>query len=117
MTNMNALRDDERGHLLAASLGGTNEEFNIVPQTSLINRNVGSQGYTFWYPLEQQIREFLDRNPGAYVLWDTLVFYGDLTVNRRPIAFAQQVALYNDANLTTDSGTIFYYNNPEGDCP
>ncbi|XP_059488170.1 uncharacterized protein LOC132203994 [Neocloeon triangulifer] len=110
MTNMNAEVGDERGHLLAASLGGPTVDFNFAPQSRLVNRNAGD-GLSCWFALEQEIRSFLDGNPNSYVDWNLTISYGNLRVTRRPTAFSIRTRFYNNGVMVRESGDMVFDNN------
>lgn len=111
---MNSLPGDERGHLVAASLGGPTHDFNFVPQTSNVNRRY--LGESYWYTIEGDIRRFL-RSPNAgRVDWTVVLGYA-LTRSRRPTGFGLRFYEYDNANnLVHDSGDCFFTNDPEGGC-
>lgn len=64
---LNALPDDDRGHLLADSLGGVSADYNLVPQTRDVNRRLGGELYTEWTNTERRMREFFaaPNGPGS----------------------------------------------------
>jgi len=112
MRDMDALSDDERGHILAASFGGPNDELNFVPQSSGLNRRASSTSH--WYTFETEIREFLRSRPSAYVDYTVHIIYGDLNTNRRPVGFFVRIRMYSEGVLSTDSGYCYFSNNPNG---
>lgn len=111
MRNMNALPRDERGHLVAASLGGPNLQFNFVPQAASTNRAEYSDN--FWFRVEGEIRDFVRQ--GGYVDTTLVLAYDDITQTRRPIGFGMN-ALFYDQNgaLVRDTGDCFFTNDPTG---
>ena len=115
MLLMNRNPNDERGHLLASSLGGPMHEYNFAPQTPIVNRNFGGESY--WYHIEGNIRDTLSRNDVDHIDWTLVVIYDDLMYNRRPIGFGLRYLVYNDQNVTLrDTGDMYFSNDPEGGC-
>lgn len=113
MRNMDSLSVDERGHLIAASLGGTNDPFNIVPQYRGTNRRYGS--FSHWYTIEGEIRDFIRYNPEYTASLHVIVLYGDLSISRRPTGFLVQAILYDEnESIYRDSGSCYFTNNPDG---
>lgn len=60
---LNALPDDDRGHLVPDWLGGVPADYNLVPQNRLVNRPGGGDLQTLWSVMEQRMREFFQ--PGG----------------------------------------------------
>lgn len=92
MRDLNKQPNDEKGHLLALSLGGANELFNYVPQDQTVNSGKGTteHNYSFWKSTEENIRKLLLDGDRVQFSWKAVVFYPeDLTVpaNRRPCGF------------------------------
>ncbi|XP_049314290.1 uncharacterized protein LOC125778850 isoform X2 [Bactrocera dorsalis] len=81
--------NDERGHLLANSLGGPSLPWNFVPQSPSVNRGVEIRGVTTycWFDLEADIRRILRQNPDHIIVWTIVVRYGGLPASRRPTLF------------------------------
>jgi len=114
MENMNEIEGDERGHLLAASLGGPTADFNFVPQLNTVNRHLDGQR-SYWFQLEQEIRGFLDdaANVDPYVLWDVVVVYENLIHgNRRPTGFGVEAFFHQNNSYHHETGTNFISNEP-----
>jgi len=116
---MDAYPSDERGHLLAASLGGPNHQENFVPQTSIVNRADG--GPSEWFRIEGEIRSLLDGAPGnhvTYIDWTLVVIYGNTARNRRPIGFGLRFIARDVAGgVIRDSGDMYFSNDiGGGDC-
>lgn len=121
MIDMNAVRDqpdlpnDERGHLVAASLGGPNDVWNFVPQTPGANRRYGF--YSHWYTFEGEIRDYI-RRTGGYVDLNILIAYGNVVSNRRPARFGVNIVFYEpNGNVHHDTGDCVFTNNPQGPGP
>lgn len=112
MDNMHRLQNDERGHLIAASFGGTNRAFNIVPQDRGVNRRVGSNSH--WLTFENAIRAFINRDERNNVDFHVYVLYGDLPESRRPTAFLTRAFFYIGESLHIDTGFCYFSNNPGG---
>jgi hypothetical protein len=113
MRNLDELSGDERGHLVAASLGGTNDAFNIVPQHNSVNRRANSGSH--WFTTENNIREFVSRDVRRVVDLHIVILYGDLSVSRRPTAFVVQAIFYNsDSSINRSTGSCYFTNNPNG---
>lgn len=117
MELMNRNPNDERGHLLADSLGGPMHDYNFAPQTPIVNRNYGGESY--WYHIEQNIRDRLRDNNVNYVDWTLIVIYDDLQVTRRPIdGFGLRFVVVDiQNNQINDTGNMFFSNDPAGGCP
>jgi len=114
MRNMDMIAgQDERGHLIAASLGGTNDPFNIVPQYRGTNRRAGSNSH--WFTVENEIRTFVNQDRRNSVGLHVIVLYNDLMVSRRPRSFVTQTIFYNSYGyIFRDSGSCYFTNNPNG---
>jgi len=111
--NLDARNGDERGHLIAATLGGNNEPYNIVPQYRGTNRRYGSTSH--WYTVENEIRNFINRDNNNYVSIQIVVLYGNIITSRRPTGFYLQAIFYNgDGTINRDTGNCYFTNNPEG---
>lgn len=115
MVKMDREPNDETGNLLAASLGGPMQDFNFAPQTPIVNRNDGGESY--WYLIEQNIRERLSDDNVDYIDWTLLVIYDELQVTRRPIGFGLRYIEYDhQKNRINDSGDMIFSNDDEGGC-
>lgn len=71
---------DERGHLVASQFSGPAEWYNLSPQNSRVNRNLGYQSITTdWYGAECEVRKFLGEAGGnRYVSWTVdMTYVGD----------------------------------------
>ncbi|OXA53602.1 hypothetical protein Fcan01_11032 [Folsomia candida] len=109
---------DERGHLVAASLGGPTTWYNFAPQTQTVNRNVGYGGQraggSWWFRIEEELRTFLRRPDVGYIDWVLVLTYGDLNLSRRPTGFGLILYMYdNNGNFVTNSGDMFFDNDPD----
>jgi len=115
MDNMNFLtRQDEQGHLLAASLGGPTTDYNFVPQLRTVNRHFEGER-SYWFELEREMRDFLDdqNNIGPYIYWDVVVVYEDLIHgNRRPTGFGIEAVFFANNSRHHETGTNFISNEP-----
>lgn len=107
MKDMNAYERDDRGRLIAASLGGPNLPFNFVPQTSALNR--GSDSNNFWAKLEVNIREFARQ--GGRVDSTVILAYDDITQTRRPVGFGINVRFYDPSGAFVLEGDNCYFSN------
>lgn len=106
---------DERGHLLAHSIGGpSNETFNFIPQTRLLNRGTGS----IWRSFEDRIPRFLNDDQQEQVRWQLAVIYDtsnaispyrpigvciqfdEISGNNRAVFESEEVCFSNDPNDT-----------------
>lgn len=87
---------DQKDHILASQLGGSNDTDNLVPQSRLINQNLGlwNKGEA-WYDKENYIAEWLQNNQlsDQVVEWKVAINY-DLSQSRRPIGFRLEANLY-----------------------
>lgn len=113
MYNMEGYSGDDRGHLVAASLGGPNLPFNFVPQAPSTNRALHSSSY--WLQFENQFRRSVSN--GGRVELVILVAYC-LNTSRRPVAFGVSALRYAaNGALECDTGTCYFTNDPEGGSP
>lgn len=115
------LENDERGHLLADSLGGSGDRYNFVPQSPLINRNAFIRGNLVgefcWYDVEESIRNFLITGAdGVYVRWTIVVGYGHLPISRRPTHFMLSVRRFNPNHRLIDTAQYIIPNIPSYAC-
>ncbi|KAG5898100.1 hypothetical protein JTB14_027457 [Gonioctena quinquepunctata] len=136
MRLMGMLRTDDRGHLLAHSLGGSSTALNIIPMTKNVNRNCerlpGNRELglptSYWRSNEDYIRRFLYRDyPGGRVTWRIALKYKDNVLNNpqrandyRPLRFTMQFTCYtneNDPNSKHhESAAITYWNDDSYAC-
>lgn len=100
--------DDEAGHLVAASLGGTSDLYNLAPQHKLINRNVGTRNNVRtladpWKPVEDVIRKYVkDKDHlNRKVEYTVDLRYNSLD-SRRPSMFLTEAKFY-DNNVLVDT--------------
>ena len=112
MVNLNADDQDDRGHIIALSLGGTNEPFNVVPQYCGTNRRVSSTSH--WWTFENEMRRFINQHVRNYVEIQVIVVYGgNLLESRRPTGFYLQAIFHNfDGSIDRNTGTCYFTNNP-----
>jgi len=111
--NLDAVNGDERGHLIAASLGGTNDPYNIVPQHRGTNRRCGATSH--WITIENEIRAFLNANGDRRVNIHVIVLYDNIIISRRPTGFYVQAVFYeSDNTINRDTGNCYFTNNPDG---
>lgn len=67
---------DERGHLVGSQFSGPPEWYNLSPQNSRVNRNLGYQSITTdWYGTECEVRKFLDQGGSRHVVWEVYMTY------------------------------------------
>lgn len=88
LTQMNARRGDQAGHILAHSIGGTDEAKNIMPQHPSVNLG------DIWKRTEKFIHNFLKedaRKPVNQqlkrVFWTAEIYYRPDLSNYRPVGF------------------------------
>lgn len=92
---------DEMGHLVASSLGGRAVWYNLAPQSSFVNRNVGARPILIsWYNAERIAREYLQEEQeegrtDSYVRWRVYLYYENFT-SGRPTRFSLQANLFRD---------------------
>uniref|UniRef100_A0A034V5B1 Uncharacterized protein n=1 Tax=Bactrocera dorsalis TaxID=27457 RepID=A0A034V5B1_BACDO len=98
--------NDEIGHLLAPSLGGTLQPYNFVPQSPMINRKLLVAGNSIrapqrgWFDVERLIRNYVTETAG-HVGWHLVISYGNLANSLRPTEFWLLVKFYDaDGKLT-----------------
>lgn len=98
---LNALSEDERGHIVASMFTGPPQLYNLFPQHRGVNRNYReSHILVDWYQTEIRMREFLDNNRG-YVRWEVALSYDDLTTGR-PTSLTYSAVFYNFQNQEVD---------------
>lgn len=90
LTRMNALGDDDAGHILAHSLGGPTIPRNFVPMNRDLNRIRGN-----WFRTENVLRAYLNNERQGYIDWEALVIYPDGFRNYRPIGFIVRYTLFD----------------------
>jgi hypothetical protein len=113
MQNLDAVNGDERGHLIAASLGGTNDPYNIVPQHRGTNRRCGATSH--WITIENEIRAFLNASSDRRVDIHVIVLYDNIVISRRPTGFYVQAVFYeSDSTVNRNTGNCYFTNNPDG---
>lgn len=102
--NLDLQEGDKRGHLLADSLGGPMESYNLVSQAREVNRGRGLD--SGWFQMERLMREYFETGrPGAaggYINYCVSVAY-DNSSNQpnRPYQFSVIVAFReSDGSLT-----------------
>ncbi|XP_016964827.1 uncharacterized protein LOC108034453 [Drosophila biarmipes] len=110
--------NDERGHLLADSLGGPSVPWNFVPQSPSVNRGVSiTGGVTYcWFDLEEEIRTLLRDNQDHYIIWTILVSYGGLPASRRPTGFMISIRLMTSDHQFRNYRIFMIPNVPSNAC-
>ena len=102
--NLNALPEDERGHVVASMFSGPPELYNMFPQHRGVNRNYQESHILFdWYQTELRMQEHLENNAG-YVRWGVALSYDDLTTGR-PSSMTYAAIFYNFQNQQIDQIT------------
>lgn len=102
-------KNDEAGHLLAPSLGGTLQAYNFVPLSPMINRKLLLSGNSIrapqrgWFDVEGLIHNYVAET-GGYVGWDLVISYGNLANSLRPTEFWLLVKLYDATGKLTNWG-------------
>lgn len=103
---------DEAGHLLAHQLGGpTNELYNFVPMTRILNRGAGSTAprgnKSVWFRVENEFKDFFNQYHSGKVLWKCAVMYSTNNnpwPNRPTEIFASYDLDYQgNSNISEDS--------------
>lgn len=94
-------RGDENGHLLAASLGGSNEITNFVPQAFRQNRG------DFWGRMERYIRNFLTLNQNGSINWQLAILYHPVLASYRPIGFCVEITTTDNNNRVQNISFCF----------
>jgi hypothetical protein len=106
--------EDEAGHLVAATLGGTRDRYNLAPQHKTLNRNHNETNnphiLNSWFPEENKIRRFLTANPTGHVEWSVQVKYAN-EEEGRPICFNFQSIYFVDNVHVTGYDTTGYIRN------
>lgn len=108
-TFLNSGKDDEAGHLIAATLGGTKSRYNLSPQHKTLNRNVNEASNPHilgaWFTEENKIRSFLQKTPKGKVDWTVTCEYENPTASR-PSNF-KFVSIYtNDGKKVSNMDTV-----------
>ena len=84
--NGTELSDYDEGHILADSLGGVSNAYNITPQKSIVNRKRGQQ-----YKWEEEMRSILS-NHGTITDVEVIIEYPDtktMTPNKYKFSWVQ----------------------------
>lgn len=106
---LNARAEDEAGHLVAATLGGTRARSNLSPQHRTLNRNHNEQQnphtLNSWFTEENKIRNYLQTHPQGRVDWIVTANYDTLTTGR-PSSFTFS-STYWDNNVRVRSRDTF----------
>lgn len=114
------IENDERGHLLADSLGGSGDVYNFVPQSPFTNRAAAPAGSLVeafcWFDLEAQIRSYLRLSVDNYVRWTITVAYGHLPASRRPTGFMLSVRMFNYEHFLIQAAEYMIPNIPAYAC-
>lgn len=110
MRELNALPSDERGHILASTLGGPKDVINIIPQAAKVNRVTFTGDTSFWRIHEEDLRKMITQHPGSYINWLIVLNYGNLIQeDLRPTEFVvSHVTHY--ANGALQSGHLAFSN-------
>ncbi|XP_055852166.1 uncharacterized protein LOC129916327 [Episyrphus balteatus] len=101
---------DQAGHLLAFSLGGSNDDtFNFAPQTARLNTQTPAC-HSIWFGEELAMNEFLKGGANRKIEWELLVIHPPVTATGesrlRPIRFCMRHQNFN-GNAKVDN-----HNNP-----
>lgn len=136
MSIMGGLLDtDDRGHLLAHSLGGSSTCLNMIPMARRLNRHFLPENKEFkeelrldriplslWRSNEAYIRLFLDRNPNGRVEWRLAlqyqedVYFGGVE-NLRPTHVSTQFTAYRgDGTVYFSSDEVCFVNDESFQC-
>lgn len=110
---LNALNDDDRGHLVPDALGGVPADYNLVPQNRFVNRQGGGDLQTLWSVMEARMREFFRTGPGlnggGHIEYYTMIDYPNETTGR-PSAFWVIVRfVFRNAHMNAYYGLIEIY--------
>lgn len=87
------VNNDERGHILAHTLGGPSDQtYNFMPMTKNLNRGRNN----FWSIAEVNVSKFLKENgPNSLAVWKSVVIYPENWVlGQRPIGICFRYDLY-----------------------
>lgn len=110
---LDAITGDERGHLVADSLGGRPIRTNLTPQSSYINRNAGGRNIiTSWFTAEAEARNWLkdERSDGrltSYVRWRVALHYDNDTIGRATY-FSLVSTMFRNGVQVDYTGTLNY---------
>lgn len=122
MRELDARRDpagrfsDERGHLLASTLGGPQHRLNIAPQVCSVNRCYPSNTFSFWRKIEQEIRTSIDSGRVRHIDWTLVINYDNLQRNdMRPTGFGLRYITHFNNGRACDSSDL-YISNEAGSC-
>ncbi|KAG5879221.1 hypothetical protein JTB14_026719 [Gonioctena quinquepunctata] len=119
LRQMDRQNDDEAGHLLASSLGGSGATFNFAPQSPMLNRAANVPTSVIpqpgWYDVEEMLREYLIEMNSGYIRWNLAPQYSLLPNSRRPTAFLLSIRFYDDHDNLVNwrmEGAVRSYNFP-----
>ncbi len=101
---------DDRGHILASSLGGPRNVLNIVPQDPNLNRMYAGHR-SMWYDAERLFTEMINDHPGIQIDWTLVITYGNLHQdNLRPTEFGL-CYVYHFGNGTSVDNFDWFFSN------
>ncbi|XP_055852167.1 uncharacterized protein LOC129916328 [Episyrphus balteatus] len=120
---------DQAGHLLAYSLGGTNDDtFNFAPQTARLNTQTPAS-YSIWWGEEKAMSDFLKAKPNRRIDWELLILHPPLTATEewrlRPIGFCMRHINYNEHGVMVNNknqaisqrdSVMCFGNDPQDEC-
>jgi DNA/RNA non-specific endonuclease/Pretoxin HINT domain len=93
---MNAITDDDAGHIIAAQFFGPKERINFVPMRRELNQNRTIDGA--WYKMEKEWRDNLNLRQSGYTVNVSVEFvYASGSSSFRPNNF---IIKYNSPNLS-----------------
>lgn len=110
---------DERGHLLACSLGGPSDVLNIVPQAAQLNRAKVLGGRSYWRLFEDRILREARSESVSFIDWTLVVNYNEdnlLRDNLRPAGFAVSTIVHFRNGTIHDRGAAYFPNESDTDC-
>lgn len=105
--NWDAQSGDERGHLIPSALSGPPKAHNMVPQTALINRNVGQTDTNgSWYKNEREMINYLKKQNG-FIRYEVRPMYADGN-SGRPTTFKWMTVYYDKSGtqIRSSSGSV-----------
>lgn len=74
----NMAQGDELGHIVGSQFSGPIEWYNLTPQSSFVNRNVGGERVVSdWYKTERKARKYLGLGGNRQVNWNVNMDYND----------------------------------------
>lgn len=108
---------DDRGHMVASSLGGPAKAYNLIPQHPLVNRNFRMHQDGSWYEHERKVADFIEVRGRTcpVVKYKVAVNYHHKSISLRPRGFKIEADYYESKTkfglgLKKDNDSKYYTN-------